>query len=118
MGVSEDAADSAENSSFSCLHRLSARGSILVRVTEPQSYLAWAQASALPSPCPPAGSTRTGLSCSAPLTEGLKSGGTMNFSIQQLVRTWGRGRAVVWAPRDCLSRTRVLGSCFVQPLEV
>uniref|UniRef100_A0A4W2CX66 Ankyrin repeat domain-containing protein 23 n=1 Tax=Bos indicus x Bos taurus TaxID=30522 RepID=A0A4W2CX66_BOBOX len=85
MGVSEDAADSAENSSFSCLHRLSARGSILVRVTEPQSYLAWAQASALPSPCPPAGSTIKGLSCSAPLTEGLKSGGTMNFSIQQLV---------------------------------
>ena len=53
MGVSEDAADSAQNSSFSCLHRLSARGSILVRVTEPQSYLAWAQASALPSPHPP-----------------------------------------------------------------
>lgn len=88
MGVSEDAADSAQNSSFSRLPGLSARGSILVR------YRATELSGPGPGLClallpPAAGSTIKGLSCAAPLTRGLKSGGTMNFSIQQLVRTWG-----------------------------
>ena len=101
---------------------LSAQGSILVRVTEPQSYLARGPGSALPSPRPPTGSTIKGLSCSAPLTRGLKSRGDHELhqhpAAGEDLGLGGGGWAVLWTPRDRLSRTRESGSCFVWPEEV
>ena len=122
MGVSEDAADSAQNSSFSRLQRAKCprqyfgEGYRATELSGPGPRLC------LALPPPPTGSTIKGLSCSAPLTRGLKSRGDHELhqhpAAGEDLGLGGGGWAVLWTPRDRLSRTRESGSCFVWPEEV